>query len=249
MAAAAGTKAGINASAPREQRWMDGWLLRFSPGKAKRARCIHAVATGRLDIDAKLALCEPVYRAAGLPMYVRVTPFSHPPGLDKRLDSLGLQAVDDTCVMAHPSLHTVTRVALPTGYRFETPTHAALAQLIGAWRGSNRAECTAHASRLENSPVPYRARVLLDAEARPVACGQLAIEAEIAGIYDVFTAPGQRGRGLAAALCGSLIEDACSLGGRVGYLQVEATNTAARSVYRRLGFVDVYVYHYRAPPD
>ena len=30
--------AGINASAPPQQRWLDGWLLRFSPGKAKRAR-------------------------------------------------------------------------------------------------------------------------------------------------------------------------------------------------------------------
>jgi len=34
-------------SAPPEQRWLDGWLLRFSPGKAKRARCINAVAEGR----------------------------------------------------------------------------------------------------------------------------------------------------------------------------------------------------------
>ena len=42
--------AGINASAPREQRWVDGWLLRLSPGKAKRARCIQAVAPGRLEI-------------------------------------------------------------------------------------------------------------------------------------------------------------------------------------------------------
>ena len=39
--------AGLNASAPPQQRWLDGWLVRLSPGKAKRARCIHAVAVGR----------------------------------------------------------------------------------------------------------------------------------------------------------------------------------------------------------
>ena len=38
--------AGLNASAPPQQRWLDGWLLRFSPGKAKRARCVNAVAAG-----------------------------------------------------------------------------------------------------------------------------------------------------------------------------------------------------------
>ena len=32
--------AGLNASAPPQQRWIDGWLVRYCPGKAKRARCI-----------------------------------------------------------------------------------------------------------------------------------------------------------------------------------------------------------------
>ena len=31
--------AGLNASAPPQQRWMDGWIVRTSPGKARRARC------------------------------------------------------------------------------------------------------------------------------------------------------------------------------------------------------------------
>ena len=42
--------AGLNASAPPQQLWMDGWLVRLSPGKAKRARCIHAMAAGRLPL-------------------------------------------------------------------------------------------------------------------------------------------------------------------------------------------------------
>ncbi|MGZ5186007.1 MAG: GNAT family N-acetyltransferase, partial [Caldimonas sp.] len=57
--------AGINASAPREQLWIDGWLVRFSPGKAKRARCVQAVAPGRLALDAKLQRCLAVYAQAG----------------------------------------------------------------------------------------------------------------------------------------------------------------------------------------
>ena len=71
--------AGINASAPREQRWVDGWLLRLSPGKAKRARCIQAVASGRLSIDAKLALCRPEFAAAHWPSTCRM-PQGYSPG-------------------------------------------------------------------------------------------------------------------------------------------------------------------------
>ena len=33
--------AGLNASATPQQRWLDGWLVRYLPGKARRARCIN----------------------------------------------------------------------------------------------------------------------------------------------------------------------------------------------------------------
>ena len=68
--------ASLNASAPPQQRWMDGWLVRLSPGKAKRARCINAVAPGRMPLAHKLGLCEAAYREAGLPMVVRITRFT-----------------------------------------------------------------------------------------------------------------------------------------------------------------------------
>ena len=43
--------AGLNASAPPQQAFVDGWLLRLSPGKAKRARCINALQRGRLPLE------------------------------------------------------------------------------------------------------------------------------------------------------------------------------------------------------
>ena len=70
--------AGLNASAPPQQLWLDGWLVRFSPGKAKRARCINAVASGRLSVVHKLARAEAVFAGAQLPMVVRITPFTRP---------------------------------------------------------------------------------------------------------------------------------------------------------------------------
>jgi len=81
--------AGINASAPPEQRWLDGWLLRFSPGKAKRARCINAVAEGRLPLDDRLTLALAAYAEAGLPPILRITPFTTPPALADRVKALG----------------------------------------------------------------------------------------------------------------------------------------------------------------
>ena len=84
--------AGLNASAPPQQRWLDGWLVRFSPGKAKRARCVNAVAQGRLSVQEKFALCQQVFDEARLPLIFRITPMSEPQKLDSWLEGHGLRA-------------------------------------------------------------------------------------------------------------------------------------------------------------
>ena len=102
--------AGLNASAPPQQRWLDGWLLRLSPGKAKRARCVNAVALGRLPLEQKLAACERAYAAAELPMIVRITPFSLPVGLDAALVHGGGRSVGR---MAARRRHPVAQSPMP----------------------------------------------------------------------------------------------------------------------------------------
>ncbi len=237
--------AGLNASAPPQQRWLDGWLVRFSPGKAKRSRCINAVAPGRLSIEDKLALCRPVYDAAHLALHVRVTPFSQPEGLDFRLDALGLERQDDTRVMVCGALHDLPDSAVASECRLDRLGHHAFAELVGRFRSSSLAERLAHAERLQDAPVPFQGFALIGDGGVAVACGQIAIEAELVGLYDVFTAEARRGRGFARALCRQMLDFARNLGARTAYLQVEADNLAARRVYKSLGFGDAYAYYYR----
>jgi len=243
--------AGINASAPREQRWVDGWLVRLAPGKAKRARCIQAVAPGRLGIDAKLALCLPLFAAAGLRAFVRITPFSEPAGLDRHLAGRGMERVDDTRVMVVASLApflAASAVDEPGAARIEVADAAAFAEWVGLARGSSPLERRAHADRIAAAPVPRHNVLARDERGVVVACAQVVIEGEIAGLYDVFTAESARGHGHAERLCRHLLGHAANAGARIGYLQVDAGNDVARRIYHRLGFVDGYGYHYRTPP-
>jgi len=239
--------AGINASAPPQQRWADGWLLRFSPGKAKRARCIQAVADGRLPLDQRLAHCAAVFAEAGLPMVVRLTPFSRPAGLDDHLAALGYHRLDDTRVMVAPSCPS-TAEPLPPGVQLQRLSHAEFAEVVGALRGSPVGQRAAQAERLAASPVPYQGWALrrLD-DGAILACGQTATEGDLVGLYDVFTQPAARGQGLARRLCTQLLAQAQAAGACVAYLQVEADNAPARTIYHRLGFADAYAYHYRTP--
>ncbi len=238
--------AGLNASAPPQQRWLDGWLVRFSPGKAQRARCINAVAAGRLPLAQKLALAQAVFDEAQLPAVVRITPFSQPRGLDAELAALGWARMDDTRVMALASIEALPEEPLPTGLVWQTLGHSAFAQAVGQLRGSPLSQSQAHAQRLEMSPVPFQALAIRrQADGAVLACGQFAREADLVGLYDVFTAEAARGQGLARRLCIRLLTRARDEGARAAYLQVDAANHAARSLYARLGFADGYAYHYR----
>ena len=237
--------AGLNASAPPQQLWLDGWLVRFSPGKAKRARCVNAVAAGRLPINDRLRACEAVFAEAGLPMIVRITPFTLPRELDALLANQGLHRFDDTRVMALADLSVPAREsAPPAGAEIHAIGLEAFAQRVGSLRGSPLSQRQAHGQRLQNSPVPFHA-VEMHVASELVACGQFAIEGPLVGLYDVFTAPNARGCGYAGVLCRNMLEQAHTLGAKHAYLQVEGDNYAARAVYQRLGFTDAYAYHYR----
>lgn len=240
--------AALNASAPVEQRWIDGWLVRTCPGKARRARSVQALAEGRLALDERIALAAAVYATAGLPMVVRITPFSRPAALDGELAGRGWVRFEPTRVMVRPALDDCGTSPLPAGVAWVELPADAYAEVVGGLRGSTPGERAAHARRIACSPVPYRGYALRrDGDGAWLCCGQFAREGALAGLYDVVTATGARGRGWGALLCRRLLALAAAQGATCAYLQVGEENRVARRLYERLGFADAYGYHYRSP--
>ena len=244
--------AGINASAPPQQLWMDGWLLRFNPGSARRARCINALAAGRRALNEKLLQAQAAYAQAGLPLVVRITRYTQPAELDILLAERGYTRLDDSHVMVRrrSTIADSNRsLPLPAGLRWLRMTADDYAQTVGALRGSPPEQRLAHAQRLALSPVPYQGYAIQsERDGTTMACGQFARQADLVGLYDVYTHPEARNQGLAQLLCERLLALAASEGGYIGYLQVESDNHAARRIYGRLGFAEGYRYHYRQAP-
>ncbi|HVE89301.1 MAG TPA: hypothetical protein VNA44_06325, partial [Burkholderiaceae bacterium] len=90
--------ASLAVSQPAQQSFFDGWLLRYSPGKAKRARSINSIGAGFLPLAVKLSHCIDFYRQHHLPCLFRITPFSQPGNLDGELAAANFGAHQDTRV-------------------------------------------------------------------------------------------------------------------------------------------------------
>lgn len=241
--------ASLNASAPPAQWWIDGWLVRTLPGKARRARCVNALMPGVLPLDERLAAAEAACARTGVPLIFRITPFTQPADLPAALQTRGFAPVDPTRVLVAPDRPTRPPPAVPAGLDLEPLDGEAFAEAVGALRGSPPEHRRSHALRLAHSPAPYRGLALRRADDGLVlACGQVATEPPFAGLYDVFTHAEARNQGLARLLCEHLLSLGASLGGTTAYLQVDGGNGPALAVYRRLGFVDGYGYEYLERP-
>lgn len=245
--------AGLDATSPPQESRLDGWLIRLSPGLARRARCVNPLAAGTLPLDELLRRCQGAFAAAGLPFLIRITPFSQPTDLDQQLGERGWVAIDAADVLLLPALDDFAQPPeLPSGWQLQPMDAAAFAALAGPLRGADGAAIQAHAERLRASPVPYQGFALIDERGQLLACGQLAVDLKnrpLVGLYDINTPAALRGRGLARTLCRALLHRAWLQGARQAYLQMGCDNAAAQALYARLGFVWGYRYHFREPPD
>jgi GNAT superfamily N-acetyltransferase len=239
-------EAGLNALQTQRQLFYDGWLLRLSAGKAKRARSVNAYFGSTFPLAHKIEHCERIYARHGLAPLFRMTPFDRPADLENALAARGYKAFDETLVQARrleeapavPDAHPDVEIAALGVDAF--------VEAVGDLRGSPASQRDAHRERLQNSPLEKRC-VAIRAAGRVLCTAQVAIEGELVGIYDVVTADDARGRGHATLACASLLSWAWQHGASVAYLQVNEDNAPAIAIYRKLGFATMYAYHYRGP--
>ena len=240
-------EAGLNALQTQRQLFYDGWVLRLSPGRAKRGRSVSAHFESSLPLDEKIAYCEAVYARHRLPLLFRITPFSRPPGLAAALKGHGYVPFDETLVQAVALDVLPDLPPLQDGVRARAVDAATFADAVGRLRGYDAVQRDAHLERLAQSPLETRF-VVVEAFGETVASAQMAGDRDVVGLFDVITAEGHRGHGHATAAVGRLLAWAWEHAMRLVYLQVTATNAPALAIYRKLGFRTVYSYHYLARP-
>jgi len=235
-------EASLNALQTQRQYFYDGWVLRVSPGKARRARSVNAHFGSTLPIATKIAYCEGLYDARELPVLFRMTPFVHPPNLGDELAARGYEAFDPTLVQVAP-LDRPPDHASCDGVDIVAPGIDAFADAVAVLQDSTAEQRDAYHERMANTPQPAR-YLAAHCDGRLAGVGTVMLEDGLAGIFSMATVAPMRRKGIASVLLARLLAWAWEHGASHAYLQVEARNDPALAVYRKFGFATAYTYHY-----
>lgn len=243
----------LSTSPSIDQRNYDGWVLRASNTETRRANSVTVLHPSTLELAKKIVFCEDWYRSHGQRAVFRLTAEFAPVDLDKLLDERGYSREVETLVMT-----------LVIAFDSDSDRNSPLVNLPKGLSVVERssAEGIADAHRLKGGTIELVAQDLkrqsvwrgaqkflaLTTPAGIMACGMARIDDGHLGIFNMRTASTERGKGYAGMLVAHLIQWGRGEGGHTAFLQVDRENTAAMTIYRRLGFVPQYLYWHRLQP-
>ena len=235
----------LNAFPSLRQILYRDWLLRFSDGFTRRANSINPRAVRIEGLEAGIEACAAMFRAGGQQPVFRV-----PDITDSRLDALlGVRGytAEGRTVTLYAALSDADAKADPAAELLAKPS-AEWHEAMGVLQNRTAWQNAAFAGIMASLAVPAAFAALReDGELTALTVG--AVHDGLLCFESVVTAERYRGRGHARRLLASLNAWAIGIGASGVCLQVEATNTAGRALYARLGLkTELYGYHYRRAP-
>lgn len=224
---------------------LDGWQMRFSPGlTSKRVNSLNPMMPGSVPFSDILQRARSLCSERGARCHVRLTPLAGPE-CAPTLESMGVFGVDETRVQM---VDLAGRGSGGSNYvTLASTPHEGWLAAYAEMHGDGPQARHSIGALLDRVTMPQRFASIGE-DGRIMAVGRAACGEGLAGIFQIMTRPEARKRGLARAIMAALLEWCGSNGGKQAYLQVEAANMAACSLYASLGFEDIYRYTYWTMP-
>lgn len=232
---------GFNAWPAHSTLLIGDWVCRLNGGFTKRANSVNAAVAGA-TVEQVRETAETLYRRHGLPCVFRLSPLVSA-GADEVLDRAGYTFFDPSWL----ARMALASAAMPEAVEVVSTVTDEWLDGFAATNGVRPADQAIHHAMVRSIAWPCGFATLRHL-GQPIGFALAVLERGAVGFYDVVVAPAHRGQGHGRLLMQALMAWGKRQGASIGYLQVREQNEGARRLYARLGFEDVYSYHYRVPP-
>lgn len=234
-------EASMNAWPALQTSLYDGWVVRFADGYTRRANSVNPIYGSSIDVEEKLAHCHTLFRYRGLKMVFKMTSDVFPSDLDQTLIDLHYSR------QAESAVHMIDLSVAKIG---ETPeTHDSMdfeKNWFNAFVRLNKVERHAAAFKaMVQSLAQPTCFSYIEHRGHIVACGMAVLEQDMVWLFDITVREDFRKRGFGTQLIHSLLRWGKNSNADRGYLQVMQENKPALSLYKKIGFKELYKYWYR----
>lgn len=227
---------------------IDGWLARWSSGASIRANSVAALTFTGADVDAALNEVVRFYRQRNAVPRFTITDIAAPAGLDRCLEQRGWQRVGQNVTYTKevdggvPSPADLCPSAANLQIERACNRSEAWSEIYLAGLSPDRRAIALQL--VDGTPAP---RVFFSAlrSGVVIASGLTVLDGTLASVQCIATLASARRTGAATALLCAIERYAVANGARRLYLQTEAANTTALSIYTRYGFRLAGCYHTR----
>jgi ribosomal protein S18 acetylase RimI-like enzyme len=220
---------------------IDGWLWRCASGGSYRANSVAALAFTGSNPDEAITKVEQRYAARDVPSRFTVSDASVPADLDAILARRGYERGADHLTLAKDI--SGSRVSQPTDVVTMQEATPAWLDIYLAGLSPDRREV---APRLLAGLPAQRTYFGCMRAGQLISSGLSVVDGPLASVQCMATLATARRQGGANAVLQAIEANARSAGCARLYLQAEAANTAALSLYQAFGFRPIGRYHMRS---
>jgi ribosomal protein S18 acetylase RimI-like enzyme len=234
--------AGFRAWPATSVQYDGAWSIRLTASHpARRLNSVNPLDPGdSSNLSERMGRIARRFEAYGRPLTFRLSPLSAPKIVDN-LRALGWEPKSESIVMQLPLSEGLVRGAIDQIPLKDMNRFVSASIAIGNVDPSLRAGLCEVISRIQ----PTAGLFVLERDGLAVSTTVCVQDGELAGLFEIATAEGERGKGHGRGTVLSALKWARARGARIAWLQVEAANEAALALYRSIGFGEVYRYHYR----
>lgn len=233
----------LNTAPAMEEATIDGWRLRASGTDTRRSNSATCLAPSSDPLDTTIVAIEQWFEARKQERVFRMTHQLSPPGMDARLESMGYTRQVD-CHFMTCALTTLGGIDDVDNAGIEPVSLDVGTRLLHTLKHMDPVKAGVELHRQQRWQGDQRF-LMLKIGGEPAAIGLARIEDSHMGIFSMHTQAAHRGRGYARRIIAALSHWGLARGAHTAFLQVEADNPVALSVYQKAGFVPAYSYWHR----